>query len=144
MAKKRIVLILCLILLPKLSTASAVRYLKPQKLINQATAIAIATIITSSEEATKCVRIKKATLKATKYLKGHLPNNAVLELTDINHILAPECRSVHFIRAPYVHELTKDKEVIVTIKKVKGQKNYKVTSTYELTDLAKIKEMIAN
>jgi len=141
--KKLITLFLLFLFISPLGHTSGVKYLKPQELVQKATAITIAKVKTTSTKSQKCAVTRKAQLTPTQLLKGRLPKNVELEVTDTFFILVPGCPRVMFIRAPHVQEFKEGQEVIATVDKIKGYSIYKVTSTYDMSELDKIKNWIA-
>jgi len=122
--------------------ASRVIRLKPAELVKKADVVAIVSVSQVELKAERCHRTTIAQFENPELLKGRMPLKTPLRLIYTIHILVPDCPRVSFSLNPQVQDMKKGQKVIATIQKNKGFKGYKVTSTYSLDELQKIKEML--
>lgn len=134
------VIILFILIMPD-AIASAVRYAKPEVLIQNSSAVVIAEVTNVTSDSKKCSRVIHAKLKTLKVLKGRLAAGRELELMDVILIFSDDCPGKIYMRAPHVTNLQVGQEIIAVVRKqVTDRTVYKVTASFEMKALEKIKK----
>lgn len=132
--------------LSNLTGASGPIYIDPQKTVREADIVLIAQVEKVEDISGDCWHNENIKFTPVEFLKGNLhQDDKVAEyhvgfpmLYDKNGPIKNCPEGVHWFQPPYAKEISKNKLILLTLKKESSSETYNVTASFDMTEKEKI------